>query len=128
MKREVIPEQRSMSREIAKWTLRSIGALIMLALVAFMIQGTDFFLYKTFAPRQEAARREVFEQSKAYRDGLMQELRAAQIDYAKASSPQQKLAIGSLVLHDAAGFKDELPPDLDAFVRTVRAEQIGGAQ
>jgi hypothetical protein len=51
MRREVIPEQRSMSREIAKWTIGTIGALIMLALVAFMIQGTDFFLYKTFAPR-----------------------------------------------------------------------------
>jgi len=113
MRQEVIPEHRSMSREIAKWTLGSIGALIVLALAAFMIQGTDFFLYK--------------KQSKAYRDGLMQELRSAQIDYTKATTPQQKLAIGSLVLHDAAGFKDELPPDLEAFVRTVRAEQIGGA-
>ncbi len=128
MRREVIPEQRSLSREIMKWTLGMIGALIVMALAAFMVQGTDFFLYKTFAPRQEASRREVFEQSKAYRDGLMQELRSAQIDYAKASTSQQKLAIGSLVLHDAAGFKDELPPDLEAFVRAVRTEQIGGAQ
>ena len=128
MRREVIPEQRSMSREITKWILGTFGALIMLALVAFMIQGTDFFLYKTFAPRQEAVRREVFEQSKAYRDGLLQEIRSAQIDYAKAESSQQKLAIGSLVLHDAAGFRDELPPDLEAFVLTVRAEQIGGRQ
>lgn len=115
-------------RQIAAWTLGTLGALIGLALVAFAVQGTDFFLYKTFAPRREAVRREVFEQSKAYRDGLMQELRSAQIDYAKATTPQQKQAIGSLVLHDAAGFGGDLPPDLDGFVRTVRAEQIGGAQ
>lgn len=126
MQRE-IPDQKSMRREITTWLLGAIGALILLALVAFVIQGTDFFLYKTFAPRQEAVRREVFEQSKAYRDGLMQELRSAQIDYARATAPQQKQAIGALVLHDAAGFSGDLPPDLEAFIRAVRAEQIGGA-
>jgi hypothetical protein len=115
-----------MRRETA-WILGTLGALIAMALVAFAIQGTDFFLYKTFAPRREAVRREVFEQSKAYRDGLMQELRSAQIDYAKATSPQQKHAIGALVLHDVAGFQGDLPADLDDFVRAVRAEQIGGA-
>lgn len=117
-----------MKREITIWVLGTFGALVMMALIAFAIQGTDFFLYKTFAPKREAVRREVFEQSKAYRDGLMQELRSAQIDYAKATSPQQRQAIRSLVLHDAAGFGDDLPPDLDRFVRTVRDEQIGGAQ
>ena len=115
-------------RQIVAWTLGTLGVLVAMAAIAFLIQGTDFFLYKTFAPRREAVRREVFEQSKAYRDGLMQELRSAQIDYAKAASPQQKQAIGSLVLHDAAGFGGDLPPDLDVFVRTVRAEQIGVVQ
>ena len=117
-----------MRREITVWILAIFGSLIALSLVAFAIEGTDFFLYKTFAPSREAVRREVFEQSKAYRDGLMQELYSAQIDYAKASTPQQKQAIRSLVLHDVAGFSGDLPPDLDGFVRTVRAEQIGGAQ
>jgi hypothetical protein len=42
--------------------------------IAFAVRGTDFFLYKLFAPREEAARRETFEQSKSYRDGLAQEL------------------------------------------------------
>jgi len=115
-----------MRRQITAWVLGTLGVLVAMAALAFAIQGTDFILYRTFAPRREAVRREVFEQSKAYRDGLMQELRSAQIDYAKASTPQQRQAIGSLVLHDAAGFGGDLPPDLDAFVRAVRAEQIGG--
>lgn len=127
MKREIMPN-RNTHRELALWIIGGFSLLIAMVLIAFVIQGTDFFLYKTFAPRQEAARREVFEQSKAYRDGLMQELRSAQIDYAKAASPQQRQAIGSLVLHDAAGFNGDLPPDLDSFVRKVRDEQIGNAQ
>ena len=117
-----------MRREITTWLLGTAGVLIAMGLIAFAVQGTDFFLYKTFSPRREAVRREVFEQSKAYRDGLMQELRSAQIDYAKATSPQQKQAVGALVLHDVAGFGGALPPDLDDFVRRVRAEQIGGAR
>jgi len=117
-----------MKRDITLWILGTFCLLVATVLVAVLIQGTDFFLYRAFAPKREAVRREVFEQSKAYRDGLMQELRSAQIDYAKAQTPQQRQAIRSLVLHDVAGFGDDLPPDLDGFVRAVRAEQIGGAQ
>lgn len=105
------------------WILGTLGALIALALLAFVVQGTDFILYKTFAPRREAVRRDVFEQSKAYRDGLLQEIRAAQIDYAKATTPQQRQALGSLILHDVAGFGGDLPADLDAFVHTLHTEQ-----
>ncbi len=114
-------------RAIMLWMFGTLGVLLAVAM-ALLIQGTDFFLYRTFAPRREAVRREVFEQSKAYRDGLMQELRAAQVDYARASTAQQRQAIGSVVLHDAAGFDSDLPPDLDGFVREVRAGQMGGAR
>ena len=115
-------------KTVMLWALGTLGVLLLMGAMAFLIQGTDFFLYRTFAPRREAVRREVFEQSKAYRDGIMQELRRAQVDYARAGTPQQRQAIGSVVLHDAAGFGGDLPPDLDGFVREVRAGQIEGAQ
>lgn len=63
--------------------------------LTWIVQGSDFFLYKTFAPKMEQARRETFEQSKAYRQGAVQELQNMQFEYVKAS-PDQKAALASV--------------------------------
>ena len=92
--------------------------------LTWLVQGNDFFLYKVFAPKYEAVRRETFEQSKAYNQGVVQELQKQFVEYSAATSPDVKDAIASVVLHQVADFpEDKLPSHLRAFVQKLRTER-----
>ncbi len=102
-----------------------VGVLAVIALlgVTWLAQGNDFFLYKVFAPKYEQVRRETFEQSKAYRQGMVQELQNMQFEYAKAT-PEQRQGLASIILHRAADVPDDImPPDLGQFVAQLRRER-----
>jgi hypothetical protein len=101
--------------------------LILAALfgLTWAVEGNDFFLYRYFAPKREAVRRQVFEQTKSYTQGMIQELQNMQFEYAKANPDQQK-ALASIILHRAADFDESrLPPDLATFIRQLKTEQGG---
>jgi len=101
----------------------TIAAVFILLGLTWAVQGNDFFLTKYFAPKYEASRREAFEESKAYNEGMAQELRHAQLEYAKAK-PDQKDAMASVILHSLAGYDTtKLPSDLQQFVRELEARQ-----
>jgi hypothetical protein len=90
---------------------------------AWIIQGNDFFMYKVFAPQYENVRRETFENTKSYNEGMAQELRRYQLEYIKAN-PEQKKAIRSIVLHQYAGYENErLPNDLYQFMNELKTEE-----
>lgn len=113
-----------------KDTLKVFGCVlamfVVLMGVGWLVQGNDFFLYKVFAPKYEAVRRETFEQSKAYNEGMVQELQNMQFEYVKAS-PEHKQALASVILHRVAQYDvNKLPPDLRAFVEQLRQEKTGG--
>lgn len=100
----------------------SLAALVGVLGITWIVQGNDFLLYRYFAPRTEQVRRETFEQSKAYRQGAVQELQNMQFEYAKAS-PDQKAALASVILHRAADFDESaMPSDLRAFVLGLRSQ------
>lgn len=109
--------------------MRYIG-LGVLALVAILgltwfFQGNDFFLYKTFAPKYEQVRRETFEQSKTYNQGMIQELQNMQFDYAQADSAG-KAALAPIILHRAADYDvNRMPADLRSFVEQLKRERTG---
>ena len=106
---------------VTGWAL--LGILVLLGL-GWAFQGNSFFIYRYFAPKQEAVRREVFEQSKAYQQGMVQELQNMQFEYVKAT-PSQQSALASLILHRVADFdENELPADLRAFVQQLRNKRI----
>lgn len=95
-----------------------IGVLVVVALLAlgWIFTGNDLALQKVFAPAREQVRRETFETSKAYRDGMVQEVRAMQFEYLKADDAH-KAAMGAVIRHRLAGFPaDALPSDLQQFV------------
>lgn len=99
-----------------------VGLLVLVTGIGWFSAGNDFFMFKFFAPRQEAVRREVFEQSKAYRQGMVQELQNMQFEYAKATKDQQG-ALRSIILHRAADFPyDQMPADLRSFISDLRAQ------
>lgn len=105
------------------------GFLGFIALIAVMLglawifQGNDFFMYKYFAPKQEAVRREVFEQSKAYNQGMIQELQNMQFEYVKADA-EHKAALASIILHRSADYDvNKMPEDLKAFIQDLRRQK-----
>jgi hypothetical protein len=96
--------------------------IVMVLGLTWVFQGNDFFLFQYFAPRTEQVRREVFEQSKAYNQGMVQELQNMQFEYVKAS-PEHKKALGSLILHRAADYPlEKMPTDLRDFIKGLKQE------
>ena len=107
-----------------------VGVLVIGFGLTWLVQGNDFFLAKVFAPKEEALRRKTFEESKAYNDGIAQDLTNFQVSYATAN-PEQKKAIASIVMGRFANYDlTKLQSAQRDFVESCRQEQItsGGAQ
>jgi hypothetical protein len=99
-----------------------IGVIILLAF-SWAIQGNDFFLYKVFAPQYEQTRREVFEQSKAYNQGMVMEIQSMQFQWYQADSGH-KDALADLILHRVADFDmNRMPLELRSFIQQLREEK-----
>ena len=103
--------------------LKAICSVILFIaiLFAFMwaIEGNDFFMYKLFAPKQEQVRREVYEQSVSYNQGMVQDLENMQTQYLDPNITQeQKSALKHIILDRASKFDldKEAPPDLRNFI------------
>ena len=91
--------------------------------LTWVFQGNDFFLYRAFAPKYEAVRRQTFEQSKAYNQGVQQELQNMEFEYVQAD-PAHKAALASIILHRAADYDEsKLSPDLATFIDGLRHSQ-----
>ncbi len=98
-----------------------IGGLILSSvMLGWCGQANDLAMHKVFDPKYEQVRRETFEQSKAYNQGMIQELRAMQYDYVQADEAH-KAALKSIILHRFADYdENSLPPDLRDFIRSLR--------
>lgn len=104
------------------WKAIGYGVMGLLLITALSWYGTgnDFFMYKFFAPKQEAVRRQVFEETKSYNQGVIQELRSAQIEYVRAP-PEQKEALRTVLVHRYADYPEyKLPADLRGFLSDLR--------
>lgn len=112
-------------------TVLGIGVLILVVIAAglgmtWVVQGNEFFLQKYFAPKMEDVRRETFEQSKAFNQGMVQELQNMQFEYIKADE-KHKDALASIILHRVADYDvEKLPEDLRDFVRQLKRERTLG--
>ena len=102
-----------------KAVVGSIAALFVgILALSWIVTGNQFFLYKVFAPATEAVRRETFEQSKARRQGLEQELQNMQFQYEQAS-PEHRVALRSIILRRTADVDWELPSHLSTFINQL---------
>jgi hypothetical protein len=106
------------------WVAAFLVTLLVLVGLTLGARGVGLVSFKLFGSAEEATRREVFEQSKAYRDGMNQELRNMQAQYVTADDTG-KTALRSIILHRVAGFPVEaLQPDLAAFVNSLIREAV----
>lgn len=97
-----------------------IGVVLILCIMGWIIQGNSFFMYKLFAPAQEQVRREVFEQTKAYNQGMSQDISNFQQQYATASN-SQKDALASVIIHRTADYDlTKLQPYQREFIEKLR--------
>lgn len=100
-----------------------LGIIVLALGLGWVAQGNDFFLYKVFAPKYEQVRRETFEQSKAYKTGMIQELQNLQIEYLKADE-SHKQALATIIIHRVAEFDEtQLPADLHDFIEGLKRER-----
>lgn len=99
----------------------TVGALILVGILAlsWLFLANDTAQQKVFAPAQESIRRQTFENSKAYRQGLAQELENMQFEYNLADDAH-KPALASIIKHRAADAPaGSLPYDLETFIRSL---------
>ncbi len=105
--------------------VKGIGAFLLVVFVllglTWVVQGNDFFMYKMFAPRYEAVRRETVEQSHAYRQGMVQNLENLQAQYILAT-PVQRGGLATIILQRAGDIPDQetLPLHTRQFLDCVR--------
>ena len=103
-----------------------VGVLFIIGLIAFAFQGTDFFLYKFWAPKYESVQRDVFEQTPSYVRGNIQELENMRLEYNKCKSEgkeKEANALKSVILHRAAGLnQDHFPEDLKQFIIKLKGD------
>jgi len=102
-----------------KYVGLSILALVALIGLGWIFTGNSLGMQKVFAPKFEQVRRETFEGSKAYRDGMVQELRSLQFEYLKADASRQP-GLANVIKHKIAGFpEDAIPSDLQTFIKEL---------
>ena len=103
--------------------LSIIGGILLLLALIWAVQGTDFFMYKVFAPKYEQVRRETFEGSKAYKTGMIQELQNMQIAYLKADE-NHKQALATIIIQRVSEFDEtQLPTNLHEFIDGLKRER-----
>jgi hypothetical protein len=115
---------------IGQITIIAILSVLLLGFIlglTWIIQGNDFFIYKAFAPKYEDARRETFEHSKAYRQGMIQDLENLHVEYIQANTEQRK-ALSGIILHRAADFKGPMPLDLSGFLNDLKSERFSSTK
>ena len=95
------------------------GILILIAGLTFGLNAVGFINYSFWAPKQEQVRRDVFENTKSYRDGLRRDFDNLYLSYETEKDPATKSAILSVIRHRADGVDpDFLPSDIRNLLRS----------
>jgi hypothetical protein len=76
-----------------------LGILILALFLGlgFVLQGVDLAQYNFWAPKYEAAHRNVYEETKSYQDGSRSDFEQYYVAYQTASDPASKQAILSVI-------------------------------
>lgn len=114
-------------RDFFGWVAGSVVVVVVILGLSWLVQGNEFFLYQYFAPKQEAVRRQVFEQSRAFNQGMVQELQNMQFEYVKQTDQAAKAALADIILHRASGYNLDdpiVPADLRSFISKLKQGRL----
>ena len=102
----------------------SLLVLALLFALGWAVEGNNFFMFKVFAPARANVEREVFENTKSYRQGKVQELVSYQHEYIKADDAH-KAALRSVIRQSFADFpKDQLSPAQQSFLEQLDRDDL----
>lgn len=114
---------RSEMKATAQFAFLIVVVLLVVAagvgIASWMARAGHLAQESVFAPAHEQVRRNTFEGSKAYRDGVVQELRSMQFAYLQAA-PEHRAGLASVIRHKVAGVPvDAIPLDLQQFIQEL---------
>lgn len=115
---------RDIERE-AYWTAPKIALGLFAAIlfaygVGFLTTGGDLAIYRFWAPKQENAKRVVFENTQSYVEGKAQYISRLRYEYQSAEGAQ-RASLRTLILDEASTVDNsKLPPDLQAFISSLQ--------
>ncbi len=97
-----------------------IVAIVIILGIVWIAQGSDFFLFKTYAPKYEQVRQDTFKNSQAYNEGMAKDILSLETDYIQATDPQVKAGLKGVIKQKLAGYDTtKFPPDLRKFLSSL---------
>jgi hypothetical protein len=117
---------KQMERE-AWWTaprvvLATLVLIVILYALGFIVTGGDLAIYRFWAPKQEAARREVYEHTKSYHQGSVQRLGTLCLQVNSADD-DHKAMINDIIAQEFAEWDTaDVPAHLRGCLATARAK------
>lgn len=106
-------------KDIIKLAGGTVLGLAVLLGIVWAGQGSDFFMYKVFAPRFEEVRREVFENTPSYVQGKNTYLARLRAEYEVADGIQKE-ALRRLILSEAETIElENLTPGNRSFIHNL---------
>lgn len=92
--------------------------------ICWIAQGNHFFMYKVFGVQYENTRREIFESTKSYEQGQIQEMEEVWKEWVLADSQTQKDALVSIALRRSASWPDNVwnacSPELRSWLQAIQ--------
>lgn len=79
-----------------------LGAVVFFGSI-WALTAFQYGSYKFWAPKFEDAKREVFENTKSFRDGSARDLDNLRLEYLRAKTPEEKAALKDVMRHRALG-------------------------
>lgn len=96
-----------------------IATFLIIGLVVgiFLLQTLGFESFKFWAPKYEDAHRQVFENTKSFRDGSARDLDNLRVAYSQAKTPEEKSIILDTIRHRALSVpSDQLSPAVNQLI------------
>ncbi len=111
----------------AYWSLPRVllgifAFLMAMYVIGFLVTGGDLAIYKFWAPKQENARRQVFENTQSYVEGKIQAISQERLAYENAApGSSQQSSLRTMIISEASTVDNsKLPPDLQAFISRLK--------
>jgi hypothetical protein len=116
-------EYRQANAEVWWTAPRAFTAIFMILVcvyaLGFIATGGDLLIYKFWAPKQENAKRQVFENTQSYVQGKIEYLTKLRYQYQEADG-QHKDSLRLMILTEASTVdNNKLPPDLSGFIASI---------
>jgi hypothetical protein len=101
-----------------------IGGILLLFAIMWGLALHNIAFQSVFRPMQENVNRQVFENTKSYNQGMIQELQNMQFEYLRTTDKEGKASMATVILQRAADFPPErLPSDLRSFIENIKRER-----